>query len=271
VSEIKVRKKDIQEAKRPDAVLERAGTVFEWTLKNRKPLLGGLAALAVVIVGISLASASASSRRHELGTKLSAAVEDLDRPVGPATGEDKGEKTFATKEDRQKAVDQAFGDLLKEHADSAVGAAARLQVARSALQAGKPDEAIANLESYLSGSDQTLRLFAQENLGYAYEAKGDLEKAKAAFQRLADAGAPALALYHQARLAEKAGKKDEARAQYERVVHDFEKEAVAYEARGRLDLLDLPEPGKGALEEKTEEPAPTKAKARTPKARKGSK
>ena len=138
---------------------------------------------------------------------------------------------------------------MKEAGDTETGRAANLRLAHLRLDEGKTDEAIAGYAKYLSGeTDGGLRLFVLESLGYAYEKKGDVAKAAETFQKLAEAGAPGRALYHKARLAESAGKKDDAKKLYEQVVKEFEKDVVASDARTRLELIDAPPPGTGALE-----------------------
>lgn len=246
MSDVKVRKKDIQEAKQPDAVLEGATSAFDWILARKNLVLGAIAAVLAVVAIATFSSSQAAAERREIGSGLSSAVALASRPVA-----EKGEadKTFPTKEAKQQATKDALEGVVKQHAGSDAALTAALGLARTAAEAGKYDDAITGYESYLkTAGNGGMALFAAEGLGYAHEGKGELDKAQAAFDKLAELGAPGRAAYHKARLLEKQGKKDDARKAYEAVVTGYEKEIVASDARARLELIDLPAAGTGALE-----------------------
>lgn len=247
MAEVKVTKKDIQEAKKPDAVLVGATTLFDWIVANRKVVIGAVAALLVVVGAGLLVSGSRESKRAQVGGRLGQAVSLAARPVVAGVAVDTD--TFPNVQAKRQAEQKAFGEIVAEHPGSEAASSAQLQLARIALNEGRYDDAVATYEKALDGLGNTpLRLFALEGLGYAYEAKGDLAKAKETFQRLSNAGAPARSLYQQARIAELSGQKDEARKLYEQVTSDYENEVLAGEAQARLELLGLPPPGQGALE-----------------------
>lgn len=254
----KIRKKDIQAAKAPDAVLVNATSLFEWIVQRRYLLLGALAVIIVVVSVASFVGGQKDDKRQDVGAKLSAAMALTSRPViEGATGKD----TFPSAEAKSKAVQAELEAVLKEGANTPAAEAASLALARLDLEAGQTDAAIAKFEAYLGSVKKGgLRLFALEGLGYAYEAKGDKAKASSTFAELKDAGAPALALYHQARMAQESGNKDEARKLFEQVVADYDKEPVAGDARARLELLDVPPAGQGAFEKAEPVEAPVEKK-----------
>jgi tetratricopeptide (TPR) repeat protein len=255
LAEVKVTKKDIQEAKRPDAVLEGATSVYDWIIERRNLVLGALVALIVLIGAISIARASAEKSSQKVGGQLSDALALGDKPVIEKKEATPDEKSFPSKDARNEAVDKALQGIVQEHAGTASALTADVSLGARRLDAGKPEEAIPAFEKYLAEVPTGgLRLFVTEALGYAYEAKGDSEKAQATFAKLADEGAPGLALFHKARLEEKGGKKDEAKKLYEQVAKDYSTEQVANEARTRLELMDVPPAGTGEL--KAPEPAP---------------
>lgn len=252
---IRVTKKDIQAAKAPDAVLEGATSVFDWLVERRNIVLAALAALLVAVVAMSMVSASRAEKQQEIGGKLSSAVALANRPV--TEGTPTGETSFATAAEKRKAVEEAFGAIVRDHPGTEAARTATLKLAVYQLQDGRAAEAIAGLEQYLQGgASADLKLFAVENLGYAYEAKGDLAKAAETFQQLAEAGAPARAVFHQGRIAELKGDKAEARKQYERVVAEFGAEPVAGDARVRLELLALAPPDQPGFTAPTPAPPP---------------
>lgn len=245
MSDTKIRKKDIQEARRPDAVLVGATGVFDWIVERRNLLLGALAAVVVVVAVGSFISSQNAEKKQETGGQLAQAMALVSRPViEGSTGKD----SFPSIEAKQTAVRAALDGVKQDAPDSEAALSASVALARLDLDAGQPDAAITSLENYLAKvKSGGLRLFATETLGYAYEAKGDLGKAASTFNALKDEGAAGRALFHQARLAEKEGKKDEARKLYEQVIAEHDKELVAAEARSRLELLDLPPAGQGAF------------------------
>lgn len=246
MSDTKIRKKDIQEARRPDAVLVGATGVFDWIVERRNLLLGVLGAVVVVVAVASFISAQNEEKKQETGAKLAQAMTLVSRPViDGSTSKD----SFPSVEAKQTAVQAALEGVKQDAPDSPAALSAGVVLARLELDAGQPDAAIAKLENYLANvKSGGLRLFATETLGYAFEAKGDLDKAASTFAALKNEGAPGRALFHEARLAQNEGNKDEARKLYAQVVAEFDKEPVAAEARSRLELLDLPPAGQGAFE-----------------------
>lgn len=242
----RVRKKDIQQAKRPDALLTKANSLFDWLWARRVVSLSVLAGVLVLVAVVTGLRAYGQARAHRVGVELSSAVGLTARPVGPAdsTG---GAKTFQTQADKQQAVSRALGKLIQDHPGTAGASAAALLRARDELDHGKTDDAIRDYQAYLKNDDGRLALFAHEGLGYAYEAKHDWAKALDAFGKLAEDGVPARALYHEARVLAEEGKKDEARKDFEEVIAKYQTDVVASDARARLDLLDLPPAGVGAL------------------------
>jgi tetratricopeptide (TPR) repeat protein len=252
LADVKVTKKDIQEARRPDAVLEGATSLFDWLLENKNLVIGLIVGVLVIVAGYSIAQNAKHKNFAEVGGQFSTALEMSTRTIAPkAEGAEvkvSGAETFSSKEEKEKAVDGALTAITKEHADSSSAKSASVLLAAQRFNEGKLDEAISLAESYTKSNEGSLRAIAFETLGNAYAAKGDAAKAEEAYKKVSDAGAPAQSLFLQAGLQEKAGKKDEARKLYEKVIADYEKEGVAREARSRLDLLDMPAPGTGALE-----------------------
>lgn len=252
---IKIRKKDIQEAKRPDVVLSHASSLFDWLVERKALALGLLG--AVVAAGLIIAAVDNSRRksREETGAQLASAVELSTRPVIEGQSND---KSFGSAEEKTQKSVAAFEALARD-ASGPAAQAARFKLAQLRLESGDFDGAVSGFDEYLGNRGADLRVFALEGLGYAHEGKGDLARAREAFARLGDAGARDRALYHEGRLFEREGDKVKARESYQRLVSEFESAAVATEARARLDLLNAPPPGTGALEPvAAEPPAPAK-------------
>ena len=152
--------------------------------------------------------------------------------------------TFPNKEERAKATLAALEKVRSDHARSAAGQTALAQIGFVKLKQGDSAGSQAALQQFLkdAGKDNPLRPVAQESLGYALEAQGKLDEARAAFAQLAQDGGPGRAAFQQARIALVEGKPD-ARAQLEQVAKEFPKEPVAQEANMRLEVAALPPPG----------------------------
>ncbi len=268
---MKVRKKDIQAARRPDAVLEGGLSLFDWLWDRRNLVFGLLLAVVGGIIVWSLIASHMDSKKEVVGAKLSEAADISmrtveEKPATPGAADDETKpETFPNKADKAKALNDALTGLADKSSDTPAGLAASLDLARVRFSEGKWDEAISLAQKYLDHPDTTgLAVFAHEIQGDAYAAKKQWTEADEAFKKMADDGAPARSLFNEARLLDMQGKKDEARKSYEKVIADYEKESAAADARVRLDLLDLPPAGTGALAAPVDVSAPEKTPALTP-------
>ena len=184
--------------------------------------------LAAVLISIFLVIRWRKQVGQERETEKLAEVLSLARrpvgpemPVLPGVTPPKSEPKFATLKDRADAV---LGEVAKQGvADNAAYRGAML------LDAGKLDEAIAMYRSGqgVIGIDGVL---AREGLGIALETKAGTEKDPAARQKLLEESLAAFttmqpdaagvrhvyALYHQGRLQMTLGKRDEAKASFEK-------------------------------------------------------
>lgn len=238
---IKIRKKDIREAKQPDAVLTHATSLFDWIMERRNLVLGVVAGLVVVIGGASWVSASSAEKRQEDGSQLSQAIEKTSWIVL----EGGTDRAFPTEEAKQAAVGEALASVKALGGDA--GRTASLKLASIALDKGEVDTAIGGFEAYLSEAPgSALSVVALEGLAAAYESRQDFARARDTWGKLGDS-APARSLFHQARLYEQEGDKAKARELYEKVIADHESDPAAIDARMRLDLLGVPAPGTGAF------------------------
>jgi hypothetical protein len=237
-------KLDRKELKKPDEFQVVAGKVMGWVAAHQKPVLVGLVALAVVLLGGWAASAYSNSRDSKAGAELAVALELSSRPLASEAQGQPGVETFPSKEERQKATLQALEKVRADFPRSTAAQTAEAQIGFLELKAGDAAGAQAALQAFLDGAPggHPLRTMAQESIGYALEAQGKLEEARTAFARLAHDGAPERAAFQEARIALVAGK-PEARQRLEQVAKDYAKEPVAMEANMRLELSSLPPPG----------------------------
>jgi tetratricopeptide (TPR) repeat protein len=199
-------------------------------LPHMKKIIVGLL-IVIAIVGVVMLVTWFKDRKHGNETEKLAAVLDVGkqpiRPAGAAAEPVDPKKPpppgFADGKERANAI----LDALTKQGTDAAGPTYRAAVL---VQAGKLDDAIAEYRKAqsLTGLDGVL---AREGLGIALEMKASqdkdatarqkgLEDALATFTSMQpDAAGPrrAYALYHQGRILELLGKRDDARARFEQV------------------------------------------------------
>jgi hypothetical protein len=254
---------DRKQLKKPDEFQVIAGKVMDWIVRHQKPVLAAVIVAALVIAGAWAATSWSNSRDANAGGELATALELAARPLASEGPADPGTPAFASKEERAKAT---LGALEKVRADYPRTPAARTALAEIGflkMKQGDAAGAQAALQQFANEAprEHPLRAVAQESLGYALEAQGKMEEARAAFAQLAEDGAPARAAFQKARIALLEGKPD-ARQQLEQVAKDYPKEAIAQEANMRLELATLPAPGTAAPAQTPPKPAATAKKGK---------
>ena len=261
---------DRKQLRRPDEFQVVAGKAMEWVAAHQRKVV---LAVGAVVLAVLLAWGLAlwrSSREASAGADLAQALEVQSRPIAGEAPAQPGQETFATKEERTKAAVAALEKVRADHGSTTAARTALAELGFMKLRSGDAPGAQKDLSDFLSNAsaDHPLRVFAQESLGYAYEAQGKPDDAKAAFDKLRELGLPARADLQAARLALVQGKPD-AKQQLERIAAEYPKELdVVREANERLELAALPPVPAGyvapapATEEKTlgVKPAPASAK-----------
>ena len=164
---------------------EQAG---KYISERRKPLLIAVGALA----GVVTATVIYGQIRERAAMRSSVALEHVSKiatadllPADGSPAKEDGLPHFKTDKERLEAALKEVDGFLSAEPHSPLRREAQLQKAGLLLDLQRPDEAIPLysdvLESHL---DSNLKFIAQEGLGYAYEAKGDLDQALAAFTKL---------------------------------------------------------------------------------------
>jgi tetratricopeptide (TPR) repeat protein len=214
----KLTKKQLRE---PDAFQKAGGEARDWLEQRR------LAVVLIVVVGLlgfgGFAIASYVSQRGEekAAAELGQTVELLQRPVEgsterPSTPPIDGKPPFKSQKEKDEAVVKALTEFRQKHRKSKSAHTAALALGEAALRLGKQDEAIGAFTEYAQTAPQSdlLRANALEGLGYAHEAKGQLDEAIKAFERMGkETTGPYLqgmGQFHKGRILEQQGKKEEA-------------------------------------------------------------
>jgi tetratricopeptide (TPR) repeat protein len=247
VSQKKINRKDL---KQPDQFVgfwtRVSNSAAAYVKAHDRALVMGLAALATVIVGTIVIQQVTEGRRARAGAALDKVrrIATGDLVAAGAPPKDDGIPHFATEKERLEgalaALDGSFSDR------GPLAAEATLVRGGFLLSLGRADEAITTYQKILDGKlDGRFTFLAREGLGYAYERKGNMSEAQAAFSKLGD-GAGGLgafykdhALYHQARLAEIAGNRAEATKIYQEVLDKNPTTSLRDEITNRLALLEL--------------------------------
>lgn len=242
---------DRKQLKRPDEFQVVAGKAMEWVAARQRQVTLGVGAFIVLALAAWALSGWRSSREAKAGAALSEAVELESRPIAGEGPAQPGQETFPGKEERTKAALAALEKVRAEHGGTTAGATAAAEIGFLKLKSGDAAGAQKDLSDFLGAAakDHPLRPFAQESLGYAFEAVGKLDDARAAFEKLREADMAARADYHAARLALMQNKPD-AKQQLERITKEYPKDTeIVRAANERLELASLPPVQPGATPE----------------------
>lgn len=201
------------------------------------------AILVVVAAMVAAVVSSLSSRREQQAARnLGAALKSLDRPVGePIPGDE--QKPFANQQAKDLALVAGLSPFRAEYSGTLPAATAALPLGEAELRLGQADGALPHFGDFLSRtpSTQILRVSALEGEGYAWEAKGQLDRALDAFERMSreDAGGflAGMGLYHRARVLLLQGKKTDAAQAFQELVTAKPGTPAATLAQDRLGLL----------------------------------
>lgn len=238
-------KLDRKQLKQPDEFQVVAGKALQWILNNQARVIAGVVAVAAIALGAWAFASWRESREEKAGSALSEALELASRPLAGEAAPGEPQDSFASKGEREKAVIAALQKVRSEYGGSRAAQTAQAELGFHEQAAGDSAAAAKDLQDFLSsaGREHPLRAVAQESLGYALEAQGKLDEAKAAFEKLREDGMPSHADFQAARLALLQGKPD-AKAQLEKVAKDYPKDqGIAREANERAELASLPPPG----------------------------
>lgn len=215
---------------------------------NKRALIIGATAAATLIAGSivfsEIAEARAVRATQALERVQKIATADLVPAGSPA--KDDGLPHFATEKERVAGALKELDGFLAAQPRSRLRPEAELQRGELLLALDRPDEAIAVYDALLGDKlDDRLRFLAREGLGYAWERKGDLDKAQQAFGKLGEdaAGMGSFykdrAPYQQARIAELRGNREEAARLYHEVLDKNPTTSLRDEITNRLAVLEL--------------------------------
>lgn len=205
-----------------------------WMQENQGLVLGGIAAVLAVGVGLGFWTSASSSGSEEATTAYLA-----------ATKEDTGGMQFAFAAPDVGAHEEALNAAANKFGDTSTGKVIHLHAGHAALAAGKGAEALGHFDAYLAkaGEGDALKNAGQVGRGFALLATGKADDALAAFESVI-AGSDKLeadtALWQAARLHHQKGNNDKARSYADRIVADFADSPLQLDAKDLLKKLGAP-------------------------------
>jgi tetratricopeptide (TPR) repeat protein len=226
-----------QELRAPDAFQLYGAEVSDWLSKRSQYISTALTLLVVGGLIAALVNYFTTRGEEQASKQLGAALQVLERPVEgaqqplPAPGD---EPPFKSQQEKDEAVRKALTDFRAQHKGTDAAVTAALPLGKAEYRLGNHDGAVAALSEFVKEAEKNdpLLASAHEGLGYAHEAKGNLEQAFKSFEDMGKVEGEFLkgmGRYHQARILVQQGKKDEAA----RMLADL-KSAQPESAAGRL-------------------------------------
>ncbi|WP_242394425.1 tetratricopeptide repeat protein [Anaeromyxobacter oryzisoli] len=230
-----ITRKDMKE---PDKFQEAATQAASWLASRKRHVLVAGAVAVVVILVVAIAALVQGRRQAAAGSAGAELLVTLAAPVGPDAVPGAPGPSFPTDEAKQRAIVAAADRLLAGHPGTGPGDLALLSKGDAHYALREWDAAKDAYEKFLAAAPRkdSLRFGALEGLALITEAKGDLDGAAKAYERMAkDApGFADRADLERARVLQQAGKGAEAKAILAGFAKNHEKSVLVAEAAQRL-------------------------------------
>lgn len=227
-------KREIAVAADADPLIEKTQKLSEWAKENQKLVQRVGALIAVALIGLAGFLYWDHKRETEASMALSKAVETQHAQIGepPKDDDDDAQDNgpyYKTHEERREKALEKYRDVQKKFPSTGAAILSRLAEASLLLDKRDADGAAAAYTdvkgSALGQQDKEVKGRALEGLGFAYEIKADkaegdakkpfYDQALQAFKELENTvdvrGFKEMAMYHQARVHENKGDKEEAK------------------------------------------------------------
>jgi hypothetical protein len=211
---------------------------------NRKPILLALVAIVVVGGGVLGYLTLRASRVNEAGARLGEAMAIAQSQIAPPStlpGAQQAPGTYPTETARSEAALKAYQAIIADYPTGSVGVTAKYEAAGELLDLGRAAEAEAYFNDVIASGEELYAPMARLGLAQAKMAAGAHDDAIRLLTDLAADREGALpidgVLMQLAQAYSKAGKTQDARAAYQRVVDEFTDSVYAFEARQRLAAL----------------------------------
>jgi hypothetical protein len=227
-------KRNVAVAADADPLIEKTVKLSDWAKQNQKLVQRVGALIAVALIGLAGWMYWDHKRETEASMALSKAVETQHAQIGEPPKDDDDDATnngpyYKTHEERRDKALEKYREVQTKFSGTGAAILARLSEASLLLDKRDADGAAAAYtevkSSALGQADKEVKGRALEGLGFAYELKADkaegdakkpfFDQAIQAFKELENTvdvkGVKELAMYHQARVHENKGDKEEAK------------------------------------------------------------
>jgi tetratricopeptide (TPR) repeat protein len=233
-----ITRKDMKE---PDKFQQAATQAATWVAARRRHVVVAGAAAVAVVVLLAVLSAVNAGREERAGAAAADLLATMGGDVSAVPLPGLPGPFFPTEDARQRAVIAASEKILADHGGTSAAPLALLALGDARAKLREWDEARSAYERFLAEApkDDSLRFGALEGIALADEAKGNLEQAAQAYERLGRE-APAFADradLERARVLAQAGKTAEARALLEGFAERHKESLLVPEAIERLARL----------------------------------
>jgi TolA-binding protein len=213
--------------------------------ENRNVVALGLAAVIVVAGAVGGWMFWRTHRANEAGALLGIAMATAQAPIAPAPslpGATQTPGTFPTEQARAEATITLLTQAADAYPNTNEAIAARYQLGSELLSVGRLDEAQAAFAKVVASGSSLYASLARLGEAQAFMAAGKTDEAIKIYTDLAAARDSALPvdglLMELARASQKAGKPQDARAAFKRVVDEFPDSTYAADARQQLAALN---------------------------------
>ena len=226
-----------------DEFVSTVGKLTQWLEEKLHYVLWGAAGLVVLILaGFGLWSwQSAQEMRGQAA--LAALVETYGADAGSDAAGLPGAPTFATDQDKYRAVLVQAEQVMEEHGSTEAGEVGRFYRGLAHFELGSSDDARADFEEFQRRNPgHFLAPQARRKLAEVEERDGNLEAACNHYQALTESPARALpeeqSLIDLGRCLARKGDRTASSATYQRILDEFPDSIYATEARDSLSKLE---------------------------------
>jgi tetratricopeptide (TPR) repeat protein len=233
-----ITRKDMKE---PDKFQQAATQAAGWIASRRRHVvLAGAVAVGIVVV-LAILSAVTAGREERAGAAAADLLATMDGQISAVPLPGLPGPFFPTEEAKQRAVVDAAEKVLAGHGGTGAARLAALALGDARARLGEWDQAKAAYDRFLADApkEDSLRFGALEGIAMAEEAKGNLDQAAQAYERLGRE-APAFADradLERARVLAQAGKAAEAKELLAGFAERHKESLLAPEAAERLARL----------------------------------
>lgn len=230
-----------KDMKEPDKFQATAGQAAGWMASHGRTVLYALVAVFVVVVLVLVVSAWRSSRAEDAGEALAEVAAAMQGEISSVPLPGVQGPFFKDEQEKQRAVLAAAEKVRQGFGGTAAAHTATLAAGDAHFKLGEWDAALAAYQAYAAdaGKGDSLLFGALEGIALAEEAKGNLDAAAQAYERLArEVPAQAdRADLERARILVRAGKAEEAKALLRAFPDTHKDSALTGDAADRLARL----------------------------------